>query len=108
MFDIQKFITNHIKKGTLKNLSSETKSSKYLYMTLVCLLVYTMNKYKKNNSSHISNNCHSCGSPVNKCSCSCSSSDPAPPFLTLLFRSFLLDSSFGSSSITSTASNTIP
>lgn len=74
MFDIQKFITNHIKKGTLKNLSSETKSSKYLYMTLVCLLVYTMNKYKKNNSSHISNNCNSCGSPVNKCSCSCSSS----------------------------------
>ncbi len=79
MIDILKMLPRSLIKSGMKNVDlSDSKSCKYLYMTLICMFIYTLNKYKscKNKTSSY---CHSCGSHSNNCSCSSSSCSPHPP-----------------------------
>ncbi len=80
MLDILKMLPKSLMKSGSRSYDlSDSKSCKYIYMTLICMFIYTLNKYKKCNKK---SSCHSCGSSSGSCSCSssCSTSSSCSPY----------------------------
>ncbi len=71
MLQLLKYLPKSLIKSGIQDYDNpEAKSHKYLYLTLLCMLIYSLNKYKHKKGGC----CSSCGSSSSSCSCSkCSS-----------------------------------
>lgn len=71
MLDILKMLPKSLIKSGFEHFDvKDKKSTKYIYMTLICMFIYSLNKYNKKSSNKYSSYCNSCGSPNKNCSCS--------------------------------------